>query len=68
MRIDRAKFAAELVRANLNVNGIAEKAGLSRGTITAIRGGKACSKRTAEKIAFGLGVPIEAILQNQGKA
>lgn len=63
MRIDRAKFAAELVRADLNVNGIAEKAGLSRNTITAVRSGKTCSQKTVEKIAAGLGVPVEDLLQ-----
>ncbi len=58
MRIDRAKFAAALARADLNGNQLAEKAGLSRGTITAVRTGKSCSKETADKLAAVLGREI----------
>lgn len=58
MRIDRVKFAAALARLNLNGNRLAEKTGLSRGTITAVRTGKSCSKETAEKLAVVLGREI----------
>lgn len=58
MRIDRAKFAAALARADLNGNQLAEKAGVSRGTVTAVRSGKSCSKETAEKLAAILGREI----------
>lgn len=62
MRIDRVKFAAELARADLNVKRLAERAGVSRVTITAVKGGKSCSRATAEKIAAGLGVCVQEIL------
>lgn len=58
MRIDRVKFAAALVRLDLNGNKLAEKAGVSRGTVTAVRTGKSCSKETAEKLAAVLGQDI----------
>ena len=51
MRIDRVKFAAALARLDLNGNQLAEKAGVSRGTVTAVRTGKSCSKETADKLA-----------------
>lgn len=66
MRIDRIKFAAELARADLNVNGLAERAGVSRVTITSVRGGKSCSKTTAEKLAAGLGISVRDIVPDSG--
>ena len=60
MRIDRVKFAAELARADLNVKGLAERAGVSRVTITSVKG----SKATVQKLAAGLGVQISAIVSD----
>lgn len=62
VRIDRVKFAAELARADLNIKRLAERAGVSRVTITSVKGGKSCSRSTAEKIAAGLGVCVQDIL------
>lgn len=64
MRIDRVKFAAELARADLKVNDLAERSGVSRVTITAVKNGKSCSSATAEKLAAGLGVDVSAIVSN----
>lgn len=58
MRINREQLAAAMVRADLNGNRLAEKAGLSRMTVTAVRTGKSCSKETAEKLARVLGREI----------
>lgn len=58
MRIDRVKFAAALARLDLNGTQLAEKAGVSRGTVTAVRTGKSCSKETADKLAAVLGRDI----------
>ena len=58
MRIDRVKFAAALAQADLNVKQVAEKTGLSRGTITGVKTGKSCTKETAEKLAELLGREI----------
>lgn len=58
MRISRERLAAAMVRADLNGNQLAEKAGVSRGTLTAVRTGKSCSRETAEKLARVLGRDI----------
>ncbi len=66
MRIDRVKFAAELARADMNVKKLAERAGVSRVTITSVRGGKSCSATTAHKLAAGLGVSVNDITPDAG--
>ncbi len=58
MRIDRVKFAAALARADLKVAELAERAGLSKGTVTSVKSGKSCSKQTGEKLAAILGRDI----------
>lgn len=58
MRIDRVKMAAAMALLDLNGNRLAEKAGVSRGTVTAVRTGKSCSAETAEKLASVLGRDI----------
>lgn len=58
MRIDRAKFAAAMARADLNGKLLAEKSGVSRVTITSVKSGKRCSKETAQKLAAVLGPEI----------
>ena len=59
MRLDRVKLIAEMARQDLTVIELSEKSGVSRVTITGIRGGKPCSKNTAEKLALSLGVSIQ---------
>lgn len=58
MRINRVAFAAAMARLDLNGNELAKKAGLSRGTVTAVRTGKSCSKETARRLAAVLGEGI----------
>jgi len=58
VRINRERFAAALARLDLNGNQLAEKAGVSRGTVTAVRTGKSCSKETADKLVAVLGRDI----------
>lgn len=58
MRINRERFAAALARMDLNGNQLAAKAGVSRGTVTAVKTGKSCSPETAEKLAAVLGREI----------
>lgn len=60
MRIDRVAFAAALARADLNMKRLAEKSGVSRVTITAVKSGKSCSKNTADRLAAVLGEEIIA--------
>ena len=58
MRINRERLAVAMIRADLNVNRLAEKAEVSRGTVTAVRNGKSCSFETACKLASVLGEDI----------
>ena len=58
MRINRAEFAAALVRRDLTGKELGELTGLSRSTITAVRGGKRCSQDTADKLVRVLGEQI----------
>ena len=63
MRIDRVKLIAEMAKQNLHVQDLAEKALVSRVTVTAMRGGKSCSTNSARRVAQALGVPVEALLE-----
>ncbi len=58
MRINRAEFAAALVRQDLTGKELGELTGLSRSTITSVRGGKRVSQATAEKLVRVLGEQI----------
>lgn len=58
MRIDRVAFAAALARKDINQKKLAELSGVSRATLSAIRGGKACSPDTANKLVKVLGPSI----------
>lgn len=61
MRIDRIMFKVEQVRKGLSVTENAERSGLSRCTVTAVKNGKSCSRQTAEKLISVLG---EGILES----
>ena len=63
MRIDRIKLITEMARAEIKVGELAERAGMCRGTVAAIKSGKSCTRETAEKLSAGLGVPLERILE-----
>ena len=63
MRINRERFAVAMIRRDINVKELAEKAGVSRGTVTAVKTGKSCSKETAEKLAKALGCTVDELLK-----
>lgn len=58
VRINRVELAAALARKDLNVMRLAELAGVSRNTVTAVKNGKSCSKETADKLVAVLGRSI----------
>lgn len=62
-QIDRVSLIAEMARQNISCNKLVELSGVSRVTITAARSGKSCSRETAEKLAAGLGVPVETLIR-----
>lgn len=64
MRIDRIKLISEMARQNLRVNELAEKAGVSTNTVSAIRCGKNCSKLAGNAIAKALNVDVTELLED----
>ena len=65
MRIDRVKFTAELVKRDLTQKRLAELSGVSRVTIGYVKGGKACSAETAQRLADALGIPLEQLTESK---
>lgn len=65
MRIDRVKLIAEMARQEIRVQELAEKAGVSRVTITGMRGGKSCAEHSVKHVAKALGVPVESLLEDR---
>lgn len=65
MRIDRVKLITEMAKKNISTLELAEKSGVSRVTITAIRGGKACRPATGICIANSLGVDVTDLLETE---
>ena len=58
MRIDREKLVEAMVRRDMNQRRLAELSGVSRVTLSAVKGGKSCSADTAYKLAAVLGADI----------
>ena len=65
MRIDRVKLIAEMARQGVMVQELAEKAGVSRVTITGMRGGKSCTENSVKHVAKALGIPVESLLEDR---
>ena len=63
MRIDRIILASELARREWRDKRLAEYAGISRATMSAIKGGKTVAPATAQKIANALNMPIESLVE-----
>lgn len=63
MRIDRVKFIAELARRDIKAKDFADLAGVSRATISSIRGGKSCREDVGNKIAAALNVPMDYLTE-----
>jgi len=63
MRVDRIKLVTELAKRYMTQKRLAELSGVSRQTITYIRGGKSCSDEVGQKIAKALGVDIAKIME-----
>ena len=58
MRINCEKLAVAMIRRDMTQKRLAELSGVSRMTITAVKGGNSCSKETAGKLAAVLGREI----------
>lgn len=67
MRIDRVKLIAEMARKNTTCNELAEKALVSRVTVSAMRCGKSVTENSARSVARALGVELAELLENSDK-
>lgn len=67
MRIDRVKLIAEMARKNTACNELAEKALVSRVTVSAMRCGKSVTENSARSVARALGVELAELLENSDK-
>lgn len=65
MRIDRVKLIAEMARKDVRAIDLAEKANVSRSTVTAMRSGKSCNKNSALHVAHALGVNIVDLIESE---
>lgn len=66
MRIDRVKLIAEMARRDMRVQELADKATVSRSTVTALRGGKSCNENSIRRVANALDIPVESLLEGVG--
>lgn len=65
MKINKVFLAALLARENLTSKALAEKAGISRVTVSAVKCGKTCAWDTANAIAKALNVDIADIVEQE---
>lgn len=63
MRIDRVKLIAEMARRNITSRELAEKALVSRVTVSAMRCGKSVTENSARSVARALGVELAELLE-----
>lgn len=64
MRIDRIRLISEMARKDLTVKALAEKAIVSRMTVSAMRCGKSVNENSARRVAQALGMNVENLLEN----
>lgn len=63
MRIDRVKLIAEMARQDVTSKELCRRALVSPSTVSAARGGKSLQRMSCERIAAGLGIPLENLLE-----
>lgn len=64
MRVDRIKLIATMARKDLTVKALAEKALVSRMTVSAMRCGKSVNENSARRVAQALGVDVADLLEH----
>ena len=65
IRVDRIKLIAEMARQNITGIELAEKSGVSRSSIQAMRSGKSCNRNTVIHVVRALGVPVSDIIEEE---
>lgn len=65
MKIDHISFIVALTKSGLTGKQLAERSGVARGTVSAIKCGKSCSEKTASKLAAALGVSVNELTEKR---
>lgn len=65
MRINTVKLITLMYEKGLKTGDIVKSSGLSRSTVSGIRGGKGCTADTAVKIAKALNVPVTDLIAEE---
>ncbi len=65
MRISRQKLELCQAQAGMNATQLSEVSGVSRQQISTVKTRGTCNPTTAAKLARGLGVPLESILEKE---
>ena len=63
VKVDRISFVVALMKSGLTGKQLAERSGVARGTISAVKCGKTCSEKTISKLAAGLGVSVSELTE-----
>lgn len=63
MRIDRIKFVMEITKQDITLIELAKRCGVNRVTLSNIKCGKSCKPEIAQKVADGLGVDLNRLLE-----
>ena len=63
MKIDTVKLITTMYKKGIKTGEVVKKSGLSRSTISAVRGGKTCILDTAVKIANALDIPVNELIE-----
>ena len=61
MRFDRVRLITLMAERDIALKELSERAGVSVGTISQIRSGKACSSKTAQALADALSVSLDLL-------
>lgn len=64
MNVSKNKILLLIAEKGLNQSELADKANMSRGTLSVIMNGKSCRPETVLRLANALDVPINSIIEN----
>jgi putative transcriptional regulator len=64
MRINVTKLLLSLGEQQMSINELADKSGVSRNTISAIKAGKTCRPDIAGRIAQAINRPLAELIEN----
>ena len=63
--VNRAQFVAEMVRQDITVEELSQKAGVGRSAVQSMRRGRPVWRTTAQHVPRALNVPLESLLPDR---